>query len=112
MVLYICEPLNLHHHNHFRIMSEKTDTIENTDPVSRFEDAMRELESVIAQMETGDLPLEKSLSLFERGVRLARECRKSLDTAELRVKTLLEQQGGNDGQITRPSDLSSGPTTD
>lgn len=93
-------------------MSEKTDTVENVDPIDRFEDAMRELESVIAQMEAGDLPLQKSLSLFERGVSLARQCRKSLDTAELRVKTLLEQQGDTDSQIMRPNDHGVDPATD
>lgn len=98
----------LHHHSDFRIMSEKTDVIENRDPVGRFEEAMRELESVIAQMEEGDLPLQKSLSLFERGVSLARECRESLDTAELRVKTLLEQQENCDSRNARMEEKNSG----
>lgn len=98
----------LHHHSDSRIMSEKTDVIENRDPVGRFEEAMRELESVIAQMEEGDLPLQKSLSLFERGVSLARECRKSLDNAELRVKTLLEQQDNSDSRGVHLDEKSSG----
>ena len=59
------------------------------DAVARFEQEMQELESIVAQMEKGDLRLEDSLKLFERGTQLARSCRKSLDTAELKVRTLL-----------------------
>jgi len=64
------------------------------DPVSRFEDAMRELEETVQRMERGDLRLEESLKLFERGMELSRQCRQSLDTAELRVRNLLEPEGG------------------
>jgi len=59
------------------------------DAVARFEQEMTELETIVAQMEKGDLRLEDSLKLFERGTQLARSCRKSLDTAELKVRTLL-----------------------
>ena len=59
------------------------------DAVARFEQEMQELESIVAQMEKGELRLEDSLKLFERGTQLARSCRKSLDTAELKVRTLL-----------------------
>ena len=59
------------------------------DAVARFEQEMQELEGIVAQMEKGDLRLEDSLKLFERGTQLARSCRKSLDTAELKVRTLL-----------------------
>jgi len=51
---------------------------------------MKELEAIVAKMEHGDLPLEESLQLFERGVALTRECREALATAELRVKNLLD----------------------
>ncbi|GAC1633610.1 MAG: hypothetical protein NVS9B10_29070 [Nevskia sp.] len=63
------------------------------DAVSRFEGSMKELESIVARMERGDLPLEESLSLFERGMQLTRECRTSLDRAELRVRKLLDANG-------------------
>jgi len=65
------------------------------DPVSRFEGSLKELEDIVARMERGDLPLEESLQLFERGVALTRECRTSLDTAELRVRKLLETGAGD-----------------
>lgn len=61
------------------------------DPVSQFEDAMKELEGIVQKMERGDLRLEDSLKLFERGMTLTQQCRKSLDTAELKVRNLLEK---------------------
>lgn len=64
---------------------------DNADAVARFEQEMQELEGIVAQMEKGDLRLEDSLKLFERGTRLARSCRKSLDTAELKVRNLLDE---------------------
>lgn len=64
------------------------------DPVSRFEASLKELEEIVARMERGDLPLEESLKLFERGVALTRECRSSLDSAELRVRNLQQPDGG------------------
>lgn len=66
------------------------------DAVARFEQEMQELETIVAQMEKGDLRLEDSLKLFERGTRLARSCRKSLDTAELKVRTLLGDEDSGD----------------
>lgn len=59
------------------------------DAVTRFEDALGELEDIVSRMERGDLPLEESLRLFERGVTLTRDCRQSLDAAELKVRNLL-----------------------
>ena len=63
---------------------------DGNDPVSRFEASLKELEEIVARMERGDLPLEESLKLFERGVALTRECRNSLESAELRVRNLLQ----------------------
>lgn len=61
------------------------------DPVSQFEDAMKELEAIVSKMERGDLRLEESLQVFERGIALAQQCRVSLETAELKVKNLMEK---------------------
>ncbi|MGH8460611.1 MAG: exodeoxyribonuclease VII small subunit [Stenotrophobium sp.] len=68
----------------------------NKDPVSQFEDAMKELEAIVQKMERGDLRLEESLKVFERGIALAQQCRKSLETAELKVKTLMAKTGDLD----------------
>jgi exodeoxyribonuclease VII small subunit len=61
-----------------------------------FESSLQELERIVQQLEAGDLPLEKSLELFEQGVRLSRECQKRLDDAERKVEILLR---GNDGTV-------------
>jgi exodeoxyribonuclease VII small subunit len=57
--------------------------------LKRFESALDELEQIVGKLERGELKLEESLQLFERGVALARQCRQSLETAELKVKHLL-----------------------
>ena len=60
-----------------------------------FEASLAELEQIVAQLEAGDLPLEQSLELFERGVRLSRECQKRLDEAERKVEVLLKNEDGS-----------------
>ena len=62
-----------------------------------FESSLKELERIVEQLEEGDLPLEKSLELFEQGVRLSRDCQKRLDEAERKVEILLK---GDDGTFT------------
>ncbi len=53
-----------------------------------FEQALAELERVVAELEGGDLTLEQSLALFERGTALAQLCERKLDEAELKVSQL------------------------
>jgi exodeoxyribonuclease VII small subunit len=53
-----------------------------------FEAAYAELESIIAQLESGELPLEESVALYERGRQLTERCQAALDQAELRVSQL------------------------
>jgi exodeoxyribonuclease VII small subunit len=59
--------------------------------IKDFESAIAELESVVKQLEEGDLALEKSLALFERGVQLSRFCHARLEEAERRVEILNER---------------------
>jgi exodeoxyribonuclease VII small subunit len=59
--------------------------------IKDFESAIAELESVVKQLEEGDLALEKSLALFERGVQLSRFCQARLEEAERRVELLNER---------------------
>ena len=56
-----------------------------------FESAIAELESIVKTLEEGDLALEKSLALFERGVQLSRFCHARLEEAERRVEILNER---------------------
>ena len=53
-----------------------------------FETAYQELESIITKLESGDLPLDDSVTLFERGRLLSERCQSLLDKAELRVSQL------------------------
>ncbi len=59
-----------------------------------FEAALAALEKVVRELERGDLPLEKSLELFEQGVRLSRECQERLNQAERRIEILLRDEEG------------------
>ncbi len=53
-----------------------------------FESLFSELESTVAKLEAGDLSLDESLALFQRGMELAKKCGEMLDHAELRIKAL------------------------
>ena len=58
-----------------------------------FEQALGELEALVAAMESGDMTLEESLQAFETGVRLTRECQQTLQQAEQKVQLLLSEDG-------------------
>jgi exodeoxyribonuclease VII small subunit len=53
-----------------------------------YEDAFKELEAIVASLESGEQPLEEALSLFEHGQKLSRQCANLLAKAELRVQEL------------------------
>jgi exodeoxyribonuclease VII small subunit len=59
--------------------------------IKDFESAIAELENIVKTLEEGDLPLEKSLELFERGVQLSRFCHTKLEAAERRIEILNER---------------------
>ena len=59
-----------------------------------FDAALTQLGEVVARLETGSLPLETSIALYERGVALHAHCARLLDDAELRVQRLVEDAGG------------------
>lgn len=59
-----------------------------------FETSLAALEKIVRDLETGDLPLEESLKLFEDGVRLSRECQERLNQAERRIEVLLRDSDG------------------
>ncbi len=63
-----------------------------------FEDAMKELETVVGQLESGDVPLEDSIALYERGAALKEHCQKKLAEAEEKVaKITLSADGAPQG---------------
>jgi len=59
-----------------------------------FEASLEALEQIVRDLEQGDLPLEKSLELFEQGIRLSRECQERLSQAERRIEVLLRDNQG------------------
>ncbi|WP_075610307.1 exodeoxyribonuclease VII small subunit [Alteromonas pelagimontana] len=69
-------------------MTEKT-----TAPA--FEDSLTELEAIVSEMESGDLPLNVALEKFERGIKLSRLSQQALEQAEQKVKILLNEQDEN-----------------
>jgi exodeoxyribonuclease VII small subunit len=76
-----------------------------SEPAPAFETIIARLQEVVGELERGDLPLERSLALFEEGVRLAREGGSRLDAAETRVEELLSVNEA--GVRTRPLETKS-----
>jgi exodeoxyribonuclease VII small subunit len=60
----------------------------------KFEEALTQLESVVARLESGELPLEDSLRLFEEGVHLTKLCTRRLEEAERRIAILKKDERG------------------
>jgi exodeoxyribonuclease VII small subunit len=73
-----------------------------TQPALSFEVCLDELEKVVKQLEGGDLTLERSLELFERGTELSDTCRKQLEQAETRVEMLIRKEGKLAAEPFRP----------
>lgn len=67
-------------------MAKKKDTID-------FEKSLKTLEKLVDSMETGELSLEQSLTAFEKGIKLTKDCQVALAQAEQRVEILIEEHG-------------------
>ena len=65
-----------------------------------FEAAMKRLDEIVALLEQGEAPLEKSLKLFEEGTKLAQFCDETLKNAQLRIEELSEEPGEPDTEGT------------
>ena len=78
------------------------DTTAPPTPVLPFETSLDELEKVVKELEAGDLPLERSLELFEKGMCLSEVCRKQLEEAETRVEMLIRKEGKIQAEPYRP----------
>lgn len=73
-------------------MPQKTKTTQN------FETSLSDLEKIVNELERGELPLEKQLKAFEKGVALSRECMEKLEEVEKRVEVLVESEGKLDSK--------------
>ncbi len=61
--------------------------------MAKFEDCLQRLEIIVGELERGDVPLDRALSLFEEGIQLSNSCRQELEEAEGKVEILLKQNG-------------------
>ncbi|KHF39536.1 exodeoxyribonuclease VII small subunit [Halalkalibacter okhensis] len=66
-------------------MAEKTEL--------SFEEAMKELEQVVEQLEQGDVPLEKAISMFQEGMALSKQCHEKLEKVEKQMDQILHEDG-------------------
>ncbi len=76
-------------------MTSSTDTLS-------FEDALRELVSIVEKLEAGQLPLNENITLYERGQKLTTHCNQLLDNAEVQVRTITDNDSTD---ITNDTDL-------
>ena len=78
-----------------------------------FEKALAELESLVARLERGDVPLDEALRTFERGVALTRHCQACLQAAQQKVEILLKRSGQAEVQpFEGPGDESTAGSVD
>lgn len=63
----------------------------NTD----FEKSLDELEKIVEELQNGDISLDESIKLFERGIKLSNECRKTLETARQKITSLTKEEQEN-----------------
>jgi exodeoxyribonuclease VII small subunit len=77
---------------------------QSTQSIKDFESAITELEKIVKQLEEGDLALDKSLALFERGVELSRYCHDQLGAAQRRIEVLTERGALTDASHLAGSD--------
>ena len=78
-------------------MADASPTPDDTAALS-FEQALAELEKIVAQLESGQAPLEESIALYERGARLKAHCEARLEAARLKVEKIVV---GRDGSADR-----------
>ena len=71
-------------------------------PAATFESGLQELEQIVKEMEGGELPLERALELFEKGMRLSETCRKQLEEAETRIEMLVRKGDKVQAEPFRP----------
>lgn len=81
----------------------------NEQPKS-FEASLEALERIVKELEQGDLPLEKSLELFEQGIGLSRQCQDRLSQAERRIEVLLRDNQGR--TVVSPFEAKAAPEED
>lgn len=64
----------------------------------KFESALRELEQIVDKLDDQDLPLEESIAMYEKGVKLSRICSKKLSEAQIKIEKLAGNLGNDQGE--------------
>ncbi len=64
-----------------------------------FEQAMEQLEQIVQDLESGDLPLEKAIKRFEEGIKLSKYCNAKLDESEKRITILMQNNSSNVSEV-------------
>ena len=70
-----------------------------------FEEALKQLEAIVAMLESGETKLEESIRLFEEGMRFSAICQKRLDEADRKIEVLLRKPGGVAQETENESDI-------
>lgn len=70
--------------------------------MAKFEECLQRVEKIVQELEKGEIPLEKSLTLFEEGMQLSSACRKELEQAEGKVEILLKKNGKLQSEAFEP----------
>lgn len=78
-------------------------------PKQTFEQSIQQLEEIVQELESGDLPLEKAIHRFEEGMHLSRRCSKMLDETEKKISVLIR---GTDGTVSEKPFSSDLPSDD
>ncbi|MGO9126618.1 MAG: exodeoxyribonuclease VII small subunit [Terriglobales bacterium] len=78
--------------------------------MAKFEESILRLEKIVQELEKGEVPLEKSLTLFEEGMQLSATCRKELEQAEGKVEILLKQNGKLQAESFEPATMTDTPS--
>ena len=69
-----------------------------------FEQAMKQLEEIVLELESGDMPLEKAIKKFEEGIRLSKFCTEKLDESEKKITILMQDADGNVSEMPFTAD--------
>ncbi len=72
--------------------------------MAKFEECLQRLEVIVAELEKGDVPLDRALELFDEGMKLSGSCRKELEEAEGKVEILLKRNGKLQPEAFDPAD--------
>jgi exodeoxyribonuclease VII small subunit len=73
-------------------------------PQKTFEQSLKQLEQIVQELESGDLPLEKAIKKFEEGVQLSKFCSQKLDETEKRITILMRDSQGRLSEIPFPNE--------